>query len=168
MVEEGGDGLKGSDLVILAGLGAGRGAAALALADTKTAPPTGAEALTVSLGSRYEGKPAVILAGSDATGLMYAALDQADRVTWSKGAADLLEYARDASEKPFLKERGVAVFTMNRAYFESRLHDEKFWTRYLDTLGGGPFQLSRADIRLRRWRLHDAAVPVFLQCGRIP
>jgi hypothetical protein len=133
-VSEGADQLNGADLVLLVGLSAGRGPAAMVLAETKTSPPEGAEALTVRIGAKYRGKPAIVLVGSDGTGLMYAALDLADRVGWSQSADNPFQFARNAAEKPFLKERGVTIFTMNQAYFESRLLDARFWERYFDML----------------------------------
>ena len=84
--------------------------------------------------SMYQGKPAVILSGADARGLMYAALDTADRVRWSGTDAEPFARVQDVSEKPYLIERGVSMFTMHRAYFESRLYDEKYWERYFDIL----------------------------------
>ena len=84
--------------------------------------------------SRYRGKPAVSLSGGDARGLMYAALDTADRVRWSERVEDPLGGVRDVSEKPYLAERGVSIYTMQRAYFETRLYDEKYWERYFDLL----------------------------------
>src|SRR5437764_9885820 len=44
--------------------------------------PRTAEALSVRRGT-YSGKPAVVLCGADNRGLMYAALDTADRVSWT-------------------------------------------------------------------------------------
>ena len=84
--------------------------------------------------SRYKGKPAVNLSGGDARGLMYAALDTADRTGWSGTATDPFARVREISEEPYLAERGVSMFTMQRAYFESRLYDEKYWERYFDML----------------------------------
>ena len=84
--------------------------------------------------SLYKGKPAVILSGGDGRGVMYAALDTADRVRWSPNAADPFAGVREISEEPYLWERGVSIFTMQRAYFESRLYDEKYWERYFDLL----------------------------------
>jgi hypothetical protein len=84
--------------------------------------------------SQYQGKPAVILSGGDARGLMYAALDTADRTGWSGTDADPFARVRDVSEEPYLVERGVSMYTMHRAYFESRLYDEKYWERYFDLL----------------------------------
>ena len=84
--------------------------------------------------TRVQGKPAVILCGSDARGLMYAALDAADRVSWNDRAGDPLAQIRDASEKPYVLERAVSIYTMQRAYFESRLYDETYWQRYFAML----------------------------------
>ncbi|MEO8594975.1 MAG: hypothetical protein ABI759_16770 [Candidatus Solibacter sp.] len=130
-VAEGAGETQAADVVVLAGLAGARGAAAAALSGASAPVPSGAEALTIRTGIRYQGKPAIVLAGSDGTGLMYAALDLADRVSWAAGA-DPFQFARDAAEKPYLAERGVTIFTMNQAYFESHLHDEKFWIRYFD------------------------------------
>jgi len=131
--------LSASDLVLLAGLAGGRGAAATTLAGMKSPAPSGPEALTILTRARYRNKPAVVLAGGDGAGLMYAALDLADRVGWAAKGASPFQFARDASETPYLKERGVVMFTMNRAYFESHLYDEQFWTRYFDMLAKDRF-----------------------------
>ncbi len=132
LVSEGSGQLNGSDFVIVAGLAAGRGPAADLVSQTKGPVPSGAEALTIRRGATYQGKPAIILAGADGPGLMYAALDLADRVAWARNGGNPFQFARDAAEKPYLKDRGVTIFTMNRAYFESHLHDERFWIRYFD------------------------------------
>ena len=105
----------GADYVIVANLGA----------------PGGREALAIRH-SQYGGKPALTLSGGDARGLMYAALDVAERVAWS--SRDPFEFVRDTTEKPYLAERGVSMYTMQRAYFESRLYDEQQWKRYFDML----------------------------------
>jgi hypothetical protein len=76
----------------------------------------------------------VTLSGGDARGLMYAALDTADHVSWSAAGEDPFGKVREVSEEPYLVERGVSMYTMHRAYFESRLYDEKYWERYFDLL----------------------------------
>jgi len=138
-VTDGQDQTSQSDFFLLAGLGAGNSPAAAALADLKVPAPTGLEALTLRTGARHQGKPAIILAGSDDTGLMYAALDLADRVGWTSNGANPFQFAEDVTEAPSLKERGVVMFTMNRAYFESHLFDEQFWVRYFDMLAKDRF-----------------------------
>src|ERR1035438_9615661 len=97
----------------------------------KAPVPAGREALTIWRG-RYLDKPAIALFGGDASGLMYAALDTAGRIGWS--STEPFEYVRDTTEKPYLAERGVSMYTMQRAYFESRLHDQAYWKRYFDML----------------------------------
>ena len=82
----------------------------------------------------HQGKPALILGGSDATGLMYAALEAADRISWAPDASQPFSEVRDVSETPYLPERGISMYTMQRAYFESRLYDENHWKRYFDIL----------------------------------
>lgn len=131
--------LNGSDFVILVGLANGNGAAAQALIEQKIPRPTGEEALVSRKQAMYRGKPAIILAGSDGTGVMYSALDLAERIGWAKNKNKPFEFARDIDEKPFLTERGVVMFTMNQSYFESRLFDEQFWIRYLDMLAANRF-----------------------------
>jgi hypothetical protein len=81
-----------------------------------------------------DGKPGIILCGSDARGLMYAALDVADRVSWSQGAGDPFGHVRDTRERPHVRERAVSIYTMQRGYFESRLYDEAYWQRYFGVL----------------------------------
>ena len=116
-----------ADSIILAG------APAVAALKTWKAPiPTVPEALTIWRG-RYQGKPAIALAGGDAHGLMYAALETAERISWSTGD-DPFQYIRDTTEKPYLAERAISMYTMQRAYFESKLYDERYWSRYFDML----------------------------------
>lgn len=85
-VSEGGQ-VSGTDFVLLAGMGSGNGAAAAALAQLKAAVPAESEALAIRTGARYQSKPAIILAGGDGAGLMYAALDLADRIGWAQNGA---------------------------------------------------------------------------------
>ncbi len=121
-----------ADFIVLAGRSsAARVAGALKAA--RIPLPEGPQALVIRR-SAFQGKPAVVLCGADARGLMYAALDTADRVSWSSSPRDPFRYVRDAGEKPYLLERGISIYTMQRAYFESRLYDEQYWRRYFDLL----------------------------------
>ena len=124
--------LASSDVVVVAGVVSAKGPAATLLTGLSVPAPAGAESLVIRKGARFRGKPAVVLAAGDGTGLMYAALDTADRVAWAAQSADPFEYVKDASEQPFLKRRGVVIFTMNQSYFESRLHDVEYLKRYFD------------------------------------
>jgi hypothetical protein len=139
VIAEGESQVGGSDVDLLAGLGNGRGAAASALAQLNVSRPNGHESFSVRTTVLYHEKPAIVLAGSDDSGLIYAALDLADQVGWSAMGANPFQRVRDVTETPDLRERGVVMFTMNRAYFESRLLDERFWARYLDMLARDRF-----------------------------
>jgi hypothetical protein len=90
------------------------------------------ESLSIARGT-YRGHPALDLRGADATGLMYAALDTADRVGWGVGPDPFAE-VRQVSEQPFLHERGVSMYTMQRALFEQKLYDQTYWRKYFDRL----------------------------------
>jgi hypothetical protein len=94
---------------------------------------TGPEAISIRR-TRHQGKPAIQLAASDPRGLMYAALDTAGRIAWSPKATNPFANIHDVSEKPFLRERGISIYTMHRGWFESRLYDENHWKRYFDLL----------------------------------
>lgn len=69
--------------------------------------------------------------GADARGLMYAALEAAERLS---PGSDPFREMRDVRESPYLAERGISIYTMQRAWFESRLYDERYWQRYFDML----------------------------------
>ncbi|HZM03202.1 MAG TPA: hypothetical protein VFC44_09275, partial [Candidatus Saccharimonadales bacterium] len=87
----------------------------------------------------YKGKPVCAIAGSDDCGLMYGELDVADRIRWSTSAESPLSAMRDTVEKPGIASRGITLFAMNRAYWESRFYDESYWRRYLDLLAQNRF-----------------------------
>src|SRR6476661_5807305 len=92
----------------------------------------GPESLSIARAT-VNGHPAIELRGGDAVGLMYAAFDTADRIRWASGA-DPFAFVRSVSERPFLHERGVSMYTMQRALFEQKLYDESYWIRYFDLL----------------------------------
>jgi hypothetical protein len=99
--------------------------------------PRVAEALGVRVTS-VAGKPSLSLCGDD-RGVMYAALDTAMRVGWAKGADSPFRDVHDIIEQPFVKERSLSMYVMNRSYWESRFYDERYWSRYLDTLAADRF-----------------------------
>ncbi len=122
-----------ADFLVLAGLAEGSGPAAGQLRRLGVALPADPEALVIRT-TRIGDKPAVVLCGADSRGLMYAALEAAGRISWSDAPGDPFAHVRDTSEQPFLVERAVSMYTMQRAYFEQRLFDERYWERYFDLL----------------------------------
>src|SRR5262245_18151714 len=91
------------------------------------------EALSIARSTQL-GRPALDLRGGGARGLMYAALDTADRIAWSADPRDPFEFVGPVTEAPFLHERGVSMYTMQRALFEKKLYDEVYWRKYFDLL----------------------------------
>ncbi len=125
-------------VVIVAGLSAGKGEAARLLQAANRTTPTVAEALTIWK-TDFKKKPVWVVSGSDDRGLMYALLDVADRVSWSTDAKAPLSEVKEITEKPDAKERAVSIYTMNRAYWESRFYDQAYWAKYLDMLAKNRF-----------------------------
>ncbi len=124
--------------VLVAGLATGMGEAARLLKAGNYPVPNGAEALTVWKTNAAK-KPVWVVSGSDERGLMYGLLDVADRIGWSKNRKAPLSEVKEITEKPAVSERAISIYTMNRAYWESRLYDEAHWARYLDMLSQNRF-----------------------------
>ena len=122
-----------ADYLILAGKATFEGPSSRNLRVFNVPLPDGPEALVIRK-MELQGKPALILCGSDDVGLMYAALDVADRISWAENNSDPFTHIQDISEKPFLQERAVSIYTMQRANFEQFLYDEKQLERYFDML----------------------------------
>ncbi len=124
--------------LLLTGIIGNNGPAETLLKANKHALPQGAEALVIAK-LDYHGKPAWVVAGSDPRGVMYGELDVTERIAWSTDRATPFSELHETSEQAAVKNRGVSLFTMNRAYWESRFYDETYWTRYLDMLAANRF-----------------------------
>jgi hypothetical protein len=124
--------------IIAVGLAAGDGPAVALLRSGKHPIPQGPEALTVRR-MDWQGKPVWVVVGADDRGLMYAELDVADRIDWAADRGSPFSEVRDTTEKPDVPQRALSVYTMNRAYWESRFYDKEYWARYLDLLARNRF-----------------------------
>ncbi len=124
--------------LIIAGLATDRNFSDAAFKAFRKSIPTNAEALAIQK-LRYRDKPVLTIGGADSRGLMYAELDVADRIGWSTNQESPLSEVRDTVEKPGVGTRGITLFAMNRAYWESRFYDEAYWTRYFDQLAQDRF-----------------------------
>jgi len=124
--------------VIVTGLSEGAGAAAQLLQLGKRAVPKTAEALTVWK-TTSNGKPVWVISGYDNRGLMYALLDVANRIGWTKNNQPPMAEVKEITEKPAVSDRAISIYTMNRAYWESRLYNEAYWAKYLDMLSENRF-----------------------------
>jgi hypothetical protein len=124
--------------IIVTGLSTGEGAAAQMLRSGNRAVPEVSEALTIWK-TKAEKKPVLVISGFDDRGLMYGLLDVASRIGWSKNKYSPLCEVREITEKPDVPERAISLYTMNRAYWESRFYDVAYWKRYLDILAQNRF-----------------------------
>jgi hypothetical protein len=125
-------------MVIVAGLSTGEGEAAHLLKASNRSIPEESEALSVWK-TNVKNKDVWVMNGFDDRGLMYALLDVADRVSWSTDPKAPLSQFREITEKPDAKERAVSIYTMNRAYWETRFYDQAYWAKYLDMLARNRF-----------------------------
>lgn len=157
---------KGGPFIVLAGLSSDARVAA-ALKSVKAPLPRGAQALAVRR-IRRQGKPGIVLCGSDARGLMYAALDVADRVKRAGAEADPFGEVRDVSETPYLSERGISMYTMNRAYFESRLYDAEHWRKYFDLLAKSRINAFTVIFGYENGGFMAPAYPYFFDVAEFP
>ncbi|HEY4289209.1 MAG TPA: hypothetical protein VGN00_19040 [Puia sp.] len=130
-------GARGKYLLI-AGLSEGGGIAARWLKAVHQSPDRETEAYILWHTIRQQ-KPALVISGYDDTGLMYALQETARQIGWGVNARMALNAIKDVREKPSIHTRAVSIYTMNRAYWESRFYDEKYWTRYLDELAENRF-----------------------------
>ena len=106
-------------LLVVVGLAGSRSTAARLLRDVGEKLPVAAEAL-VSKQLTVRGRPTLVLCGADDRGLMFALLDTAERVGWAKNSTKPFSEVRDTTEQPYIRERSISAYTMNRAYWESR------------------------------------------------
>ena len=124
--------------LVVAGLAGGDGPAGGLLKAANPPAPQGPEALVIRR-TQWQGKPVCAISGSDDRGLMYGVLDVADRIGWSTDGRDPFVDVRDTSEQPAVPERALSLYTMQRAYWDSRFYDQDYWARYLDLLARNRF-----------------------------
>ena len=58
----------------------------------------------------------------------------ADRIGWRAAAPDPLAEVRETRERPAVRDRTISTYTMQQAWFESRLFNEAYWVAYFDNL----------------------------------
>ena len=122
-----------ADYYVLAGLSGSGGLAEISLKVENIEIPDSKEALAIQK-TTHKGRPALILGGSDEVGLMYACLDVANKIKWTGPGEDPFLLVQNIQEGPFLQERSVSMYTMQRSHFERFLHDESHMEAYFDLL----------------------------------
>lgn len=84
-------------------------------------------------------KKAWLINGSDASGTMYGLLEVADRIERAGAEENPLAHLVEQNVKPEVAERALSIYTMQRAYWESRFYDENHWVKYLDNMARNRF-----------------------------
>ena len=102
-------------------------------ANPKTDPSPEEESYSLRVGKR-NGKTEIEVSGGGDVGLMYALSEIAERIGWSVSPVQPFAKIHDESRKPDVRVRSISMYTMNRAYFESRFYDETYWIHYFDLL----------------------------------
>jgi hypothetical protein len=126
--------------IIVIGAVTGTGDAAQLLKTARYTIPTKSEALTIRK-TNWHNKPVWVVSGFDDVGIMYGLLDVAEHIKWATNKNDPLISVKTVTEKPAISERAVFIYTMNRAYWESRFYNEAYWARYLDMLAKDRFNM---------------------------
>jgi len=120
-------------MMLITGIAHGNGLAAQLLKEGNHSVPEAKESLTI-WNTTWQNKPVTVISGYDDSGLMYGLLDVANRISWSTESSDPLHFVTEVTSEPDIKERGIAMYTMHRRYWESRFYDENFWVRYFDMM----------------------------------
>ncbi|HEY0056583.1 MAG TPA: hypothetical protein VGB63_14610 [Pedobacter sp.] len=126
------------ETVIVTGLGTDDGIASQLMKKDGHALPQVPEALTIWK-TKFQKKPVWVISGFDNRGLMYGLLEVANRIEWSNDRKFPMSEVKEMSDKPDVKERAISIYTMNRAYWESRLYNKNYWEKYLDMLAQNRF-----------------------------
>jgi len=125
-------------ILLVTGLSEGEGMVAQLLKDGQPPVLQVPEALTIRRAVGLS-RPAWLISGYDDRGLMYGLLEVAERISWSPNRKDPMSEVEPITEAPDVPIRAISMYTMNRAYWESRFYDEAYWARYLDMLARNRF-----------------------------
>ena len=124
--------------LLVVGLFSGDGTAAKLARSSSQSILSGAESLSI-WNTVYHKKQVWVINGSDDRGIMYGLFDVAERIDWTADPTDPLSGMTSMTEKPEVSVRAVSIYTMNRAYWESRFYNEDYWTAYMDMLAKNRF-----------------------------
>ncbi|HTF30660.1 MAG TPA: hypothetical protein VK625_17520, partial [Flavitalea sp.] len=154
-------------IILVAGLSNGAGAAAAMLKSGNYKLPDSAEALTIH--KLKDGNKTIwVIIGHDDRGLMYGLLDVAERISWSSGKADPFSRVKEITESADVKERAIVIYTMNRAYWESRFYDEAYWERYLDMMAADRLNMLEVGFGFENGGFLSPAYPYFFNVESYP
>jgi len=153
--------------LIAAGLTDGPGIAATLLSDLDISIPQEPESIVIHR-TTWQGKPAVVLAGTDDRGLMYALLDTAERIRWAISPQKPFSEIENIVEKPYVIERAISKYTMHQRFFESCFFDETYWAKYFDILTKNRFNSFVLIFGYENWGYFAPPYPYFTDVDEYP
>jgi len=153
--------------IIVTGLSNGDGVAAELLKAGVHSLSESPEAFTIWKTSVHNNAIWVIC-GFDDRGLMYGLLDVSNRIGWSSNNASPFSRVKEITEKAYVKERAIVIYTMNRAYWESRLYDEAYWARYLDMMANDRLNMLEVGFGFENGGFLAPAYPYFFNVESYP
>ena len=133
---------RGAELRVVANLGDASGAdpvlllagpSASALRDAGIKLPGGPESLAVAR-ARLGGRDVLLVAGSDARGLVYGLTGVAEAIALGQAADEVLRPAGPIMEQPANQVRSVMRMVNSEVEDRASFLDRGYWTRYLDYL----------------------------------
>lgn len=153
--------------ILIVGLAGSDANIATLLSESDRKIPATAEALSIRKTTQFN-KPAWVVAGYDDRGLMYALLDVAERIGWASDKKNVFSRLREVSEAADVKERAVVIYTMNRAYWESRFYDTEYWTQYLDMMAADRLNMLEVGFGFENGGFLAPAYPYFFDLEIFP
>jgi hypothetical protein len=94
---------------------------------------------TALIPGHHDGKPAILITGTDTRGLVYGLLELADRVRLSESPVSALHLPQPLVETTPNRVRSVARAFLSEIEDKAWFYDRDFWTAYLDTLASARF-----------------------------
>jgi hypothetical protein len=129
--------------------------------------PTEPESLTVQIGE-LDDVPTLLLLGADDRGLMYAALDAADRIGWTAESESPFTQTHEGAESPYTPDRALSIYTMHQACFEERFFDEEYWDGYFDMMAANRFNRFVLIFGYENWGYFAPPYPYFFNVDGYP
>ncbi len=122
---------KSDRIIVIAG--AQSAIALAALKNRGIAPPNTPESLVI-VPATHEGRPILLVCGSDARGLMYALLELADRIRHGENPVDVVTDQRTVLERPFNQVRSIGRLFASDVEDKPWFNDREFWPAYFSML----------------------------------
>lgn len=157
---------RGKTLLVV-GLFSGNGTAAKLVQDSNRPRLSKNESLSIWKTADHK-RPIWVINGADDRGLMYGLLDVAERLDWMTDSTDPMSEVIATTETPEVSTRAISIYTMNRAYWESRFYNEDYWASYMDMLAKNRFNTIVVIFGYENAGFLAPCYPYFFNVGGFP